>query len=382
MSSVRMGSDKVVIRSYDRERDRERFEKLERNCEFKTDVLGDPLCRIRNSPTYEMLVAELGNELVGVVCGSIKVVRAGGSPEGRAKVGYILGLRVSSLHRRRGIGSSLVFRMEQWFVANHVDYVYMATEKDNEASVKLFTDKLGFIKFRTPTILVNPVGNRMIHISSGVEIKKLDIEQAEVLYRKVMSLTEFFPQDIDSILANKLSLGTFIAYPLGETWEGILDGGPSTPKSWAMLSVWNSAAVFKLKVGRAHQACVLMSKASRWLDRLLPLLRIPVLPNIFSWFGFYFMYGLHAHGPEADPLMRSLCHHVHNMATKCKDCKLIVTEVGSQDAIGPCIPHWKMLSYSEDLWCIKALNNNKGAASYDWTKAPPPQTLFVDPREV
>nr|XP_029120764.1 probable N-acetyltransferase HLS1 [Elaeis guineensis] len=342
MSSVRVGSDKVVIRSYDRERDRERFEKLERNCEvepkkspfFKTDVLGDPLCRIRNSPTYEMLVAELGNELVGVVCGSIKVVRAGGSPEGRAKVGYILGLRVSSLHRRRGIGSSLVFRMEQWFAANLVDYVYMATDKDNEASVKLFTDKLGFIKFRTPTILVNPVGNRMIHISSGVEIKKLDVEQAEVLYRKVMSLTEFFPQDIDSILANKLSLGTFIAYPLGETWEGLLDGGPSTPKSWAMLSVWNSAAAFKLK------------------------------------------------GPESDSLMRSLCHHVHNMATRCKDCKVIVTEVGSQDLVGTYIPHWKMLSYSEDLWCIKALNNKKGAALYDWTKAPPPQTLFVDPREV
>lgn len=64
MSSVRVGSDKVVIRSYDRERDRERIGKLERNCDvgpkkspfFKTDALGDPLFRIRNSPTYEMLV--------------------------------------------------------------------------------------------------------------------------------------------------------------------------------------------------------------------------------------------------------------------------------------------------------------------------------------
>ena len=69
MSSVRMGSDKVVIRSYDRERDRERFEKLERNCEFKTDVLGDPLCRIRNSPTYEMLVI-LPLAKVSLLCSS------------------------------------------------------------------------------------------------------------------------------------------------------------------------------------------------------------------------------------------------------------------------------------------------------------------------
>ncbi|RVW66190.1 putative N-acetyltransferase HLS1-like [Vitis vinifera] len=187
-----MAFGETKIRNYEERRDRAQVEDLERRCEVGpaervflfTDTMGDAICRIRNSPMYKMLVAEVDNQLVGVIRGSIKVVTVRKPPKDLAKVGYVLGLRVLSLYRRRGIGLKLVRRLEEWFVDNQVDYAYMATEKDNEASVKLFVDKLGYVKFRTPAILVNPV-RRRVHLSSNIEIAKLKVEEAELLYREI-----------------------------------------------------------------------------------------------------------------------------------------------------------------------------------------------------
>ncbi|KAJ0983891.1 hypothetical protein J5N97_002247 [Dioscorea zingiberensis] len=398
----------VRIRSFDKRKDGSRVEELERMCEVGstkspflfTDTLGDPLCRIRNSPSYKMLVAELGEEMVGIIRGSIKIVSVGNPKpnpnttpnEGEAKVGYILGLRVSPLFRRRGIGLLLVCKMEEWFMANLVDYAYMATEKKNEASIKLFADKLGYSKFRSSMILVNPVKQHVVHIPSNVVIEKLTLAQAENLYRKFMSSTEFFPKDIDRVLTNKLSLGTWIAHAQGESWNGLEDdrsssssSSISTPTSWAMLSVWNCVEVFKLRVGRAPCACVLLAKVSRLISRvLLPCIRVPSMPDLFTPFGFYFMYGIHGEGLLASKLVNSLCHHVHNLAVEREDCKVIVTEIGGSDELRHHIPHWKFLSCSEDLLCMKALmiSKNEDIPFTDWTKTPSPPTLFIDPREV
>ncbi|XP_072996688.1 probable N-acetyltransferase HLS1-like [Typha latifolia] len=261
----------------------------------------------------------------------------------------------------------------------------MATEKSNEASLKLFTYKLGFVAFRTPAILVNPVGNHLIPISSSVEIKKVEISQAECLYRKYMSSTEFFPQDIDSVLRNKLSFGTWLAYPRGENWNlsssSAMSDSP-TPRSWAMLSVWNCTMVYKVKVVKAPWTCVAMRKLSNWIDKFFPWLRVPVVPNVFSTFGYYFMYGMQAEGPQAELLMSSLCLYVHNMARKSNDCEVIVAEVGGGDVIRSYIPHWKSFSFSEDIWCIKPLQIEKEKAFLDWTTSPPPPTIFFDPRDL
>ncbi|KAA8549436.1 hypothetical protein F0562_001091 [Nyssa sinensis] len=390
-----MGFVEIKIRNYEEQIDRARVEDLERRCEVGpaehvflfTDTMGDPICRIRNSPMYNMLVAELENELVGVIQGSIKLVTIHKPPKDQARVGYILGLRVSPLHRRKGIGSSLVHHLEGWFISKHVDYAYMATEKENEASVKLFVDKLGFVKFRTPAILVYPVlNNRSFHLSSNIEIKELKIEQAEFLYRKFMGSTEFFPHDIDKVLKNKLSLGTFVAFPRGESCgEFGLDG--QVPSSWAMLSVWNSGELFKLRIGKAPLSCFLYAKSSRLIDRLFPCFKVPALPDFFKPFGFYFMYGVHHEGPSSGKLVRTLCRFVHTkMATKSKDCKVVVTEVGGCDSLKLHIPHWKLLSCPEDLWCIKGLKNEnheeKNTLLHELTKTPPTRALFVDPREV
>jgi hypothetical protein len=58
----------VVVREYDAERDHAGVEEVERACEVGcsgagkmslfTDLLGDPLCRIRNSPAFLMLVRD------------------------------------------------------------------------------------------------------------------------------------------------------------------------------------------------------------------------------------------------------------------------------------------------------------------------------------
>ncbi|XVE59005.1 hypothetical protein DITRI_Ditri05aG0009400 [Diplodiscus trichospermus] len=384
-----MGYGELIIRSYDAQKDRVRVEDLERRCEVGpaeraflfTDTLGDPICRIRNSPIYKMLVAELDSQLVGVIQGSIKLVTIHKPAMDLARVGYILGLRVAPLYRRRGIGSSLVMKLEEWFIANDVDYAYMATEKDNEASFKLFVEKLSYVKFRTPAILVNPVSNRMSRISSNFELTKLKIEEAEALYLKFTSSTDFFPNDIGCILRNKLSLGTWVAYPRGQSWcHSESNGG--VPSSWAMLSVWNSGELFKLRLGNATLSCLTYTKSSRLIEKLVPCLKLPVIPDFFHPFGFYFIYGVHREGPLSGKLVRTLCRFVHSMASKSKDCKVIVTEVGGSDTLRNHIPHWKLLSCPEDLWCIKALKNEERNSLHELTKTPPAKALFVDPREV
>lgn len=56
-----MALKKFIIRSYEGHSDRAQVEDLERRCkvgpsESVLDTMGDPMCRIRNSPMYIMLV--------------------------------------------------------------------------------------------------------------------------------------------------------------------------------------------------------------------------------------------------------------------------------------------------------------------------------------
>ncbi|KAK7321370.1 hypothetical protein VNO77_31944 [Canavalia gladiata] len=372
------------IRSYEGESDRAEVEDLERRCkvgpsESTLYTMGDPMCRIRNSPMYIMLVAEVDNELVGVIQGSIKVVTFHSHPpKDMAKVGYVLGLRVAPHSRRKGIGSSLVQRLEQWFISNDVDYAYMATEKENHASINLFMNKFGYAKFRTPAILISPVNHHSFRISFNIEIARVKVEKAESLYRRFVGSTEFFPSDIENILRNDLSLGTWVAYFKG---DGDFGSDGQVPNSWAMLSVWKNGEIFKLRLGKAPFYCLLFTKSWNLIDRIFPCLKLPTLPNFFSPFGFYFMYGVYQEGPFSGKLVKALCKFVQNMVSKSENCNIIVTQVGGRDELNHHIPHWKLLS-CPDLWCIKALKNEGTNMFHELTNAPPPRALFVDPREV
>ncbi|KAG8474808.1 hypothetical protein CXB51_031508 [Gossypium anomalum] len=407
-----MGGDDecvIVVREFDPSKDLASVEEVEKRCEVGpsgklslfTDLLGDPICRVRHSPAFLMLVAELSStkEIVGMIRGCIKTVTCGKKLSRNTKtndpskplpvytkVAYILGLRVSPSHRRMGIGLKLVLRMEEWFVQNGTEYSYLATENDNQASVNLFTDKCGYSKFRTPSILVNPVFAHRLPVSNRVTLIKLSPSDAESLYRRRFSTIEFFPRDIDSVLNNRLSLGTFLAVPRGccytqETWAGCDKFLSDPPESWAVLSVWNCKDVFRLEVRGASRMRKTLAKTTRIVDKLLPFLRLPSIPEVFKPFGLHFLYGVGGEGPSAAKLVNALCAHAHNLAKE-GGCSVVATEVANGEPLKAGVPHWKRLSCDEDLWCIKRLGEDYSDGSVgDWTKSPPGLSIFVDPRE-
>ncbi|KAG2729476.1 hypothetical protein I3760_01G251600 [Carya illinoinensis] len=387
----------VAVREYE-ERDKVAVEELERLCEvgqqeqgkasLVTDLMGDPLCRARNLPLHIMLVAEYGEaEIVGVIRGCVKTVTRGNSVY--VKLAYILGLRVSPTHRKRGIGTKLVRKLEEWCKLNGAEYAYMATDCTNEASINLFTKKCAYLKFRTPTILVQPVHAHKKAIGSGHAIVKLTQEVAESIYRAIFANSEFFPRDIDDILRNKLNLGTFMALPK----KSLPKWDPKTgtlPPSFAILSVWNTKEVFKLQVKGVSALTYLCCMGTRLLDACMPWLKLPSFPDVFRQFGVYFLYGLHMGGQYASRLMKSLCAFAHNMARDDVGCGAVVAEVGHRDPVREAIPHWKRFSWAEDMWCIKKLVDAKQddsdhencEPSDNWIKSQSSSSvIFVDPRD-
>ncbi|CAK9144044.1 unnamed protein product [Ilex paraguariensis] len=407
----------VVVREFDAKKDCRGVEDVERRCEvgpsgklsLYTDLLGDPICRVRHSPAYLMLVAELvvgkedgeQREIVGMIRGCIKTVTCGRkfSRNSRnrydlsktqsipvyTKLAYILGLRVSPSHRRMGLGLKLVRGMEEWFRENGAEYSYIATENDNQASVKLFTHKCGYSKFRTPSILVHPVFAHRVRVTKRVTILKLTPSEAESLYRRRFSTTEFFPRDIDVVLNNKLNLGTFVAVPSGsycaEAWPGADSFLADPPESWAVLGVWNCKDVFTLEVRGASVLRRAFAKTTRLLDRAFPWLHVPSVPELFGPFGLHFLYGLGGEGPLSAQFTKALCGFAHNLAKE-SGCGVVATEVANREPLRLGIPHWKRLSCAEDLWCVKRLGEDYSDGSVgDWTKSAPGLSIFVDPRE-
>ncbi|KAK1291702.1 hypothetical protein QJS10_CPB17g02330 [Acorus calamus] len=381
----------VVVREYEEtERERRGVEALERLCEVGpsgkaslfTDQLGDPVSRVRNSPSFLMLVAEVEGEIVGVIRGCIKTVTSRNGC--LTKLAYLLGLRVSPSHRRMGIGLNLVRWMEAWFRSNGAEYSYMATDKDNEASVRLFTGaRLGYTKFRTPSILVHPVfAHRRRIRRRSLALLEIPRSDAETLYRRRFASVEFFPDDIDAVLKNPLSLGTFVAFRRRKANETVESFLADPPESWAVVSVWNCKEVFKLELRGVSALKRGLARASRIVDRACPWLHVPSMPDVFRPFGFYFLYGLGGEGPDAAELVRALCAHAHNMARE-GGCGVVATEVGALEPLRSGVPHWKMLSCAEDLWCIKRLGKvDSDDDGEDWTKSAPGPSIFVDPREV
>ncbi|KAK9097180.1 hypothetical protein Sjap_022677 [Stephania japonica] len=373
------------VREYDPDRDRPGVEDVERRCEvgpsgsvsLYTDLLGDPICRVRHSPAFLMLVAQMDDEegeVVGLIRGCIKTVTCGQklsrNPNSLnsavpvyTKLAYILGLRVSPSHRRMGVGLKLVSRMEQWFRDTGAEYAYMATDKDNKPSVSLFTERCGYSKFRTPSILVQPVFAHRVKLPSRLmTIVKLGPVEADRLYRRHFSTTEFFPRDIDAVLRNPLSLGTFLAVPSRSEWTGIDRFLAEPAESWAVVSIWNCKEVFTLE-GAPVAADSVGARAVQ-----------AVRGALFVWGG--------GSGADGVRMVRGLCGYAHNVAKE-YGCGVVATEVASCEPLKRGIPHWERLSCAEDLWCVKRLGEDYSDGSLgDWTKSKPGNSIFVDPREI
>ncbi|KAL9231960.1 hypothetical protein vseg_007118 [Gypsophila vaccaria] len=384
----------LYVREYD-ENDKEKVDEMEKLIEFGeqngkpslvTHHLGDPLARIRHFPTHIMMVGEYEGKIVGVIRCGIKIVTRGkkdADPTIYVKLAYILGLRVSPMHRQKGVATKLVRRIEEWCKEKGAEYVYMMTDCANEPSINLFTRKFDYVKVCTPTVLGQPVHAHRKPIPSSVAIIRVSPRLAESIYRRIFRDSEFFPKDIGSILSSKLNLGTFIAVPKIHlpNWD------PKTelPPCFAITSVWNTKEVYQLQLKGVAKLTRAFCVGTRVLDAHMPWLRMPSIPNVFNPFGFYFLYGLHVEGKGSLSLMKSLCNYAHNMARKDVACGAVVAEVARWDPVCEAIPHWRKFSWNEDLWCMKKLSTNEsGPASkpLDWISSRSSlPIIFVDPRD-
>ncbi|KAE9449620.1 hypothetical protein C3L33_18481, partial [Rhododendron williamsianum] len=248
----------LVVREFDGKKNCKGVEEVERRCEVGsggklslfTDLLGDPICRVRHSPAYLMLVAE-----------AVKVGE--GDKEEREILGMIRGcIKSVTCGKKFSRSSSVPYPLNP-----------------------------GPTRFRPP----GP-GQRRI------AILKLAPSEAESLYRRRFSTTEFFPRDIDSVLNNKLNLGTFIAFPKGTCFPG------SWPGAWRVAR--------EERVGEDNPVG----------GPGLPLATRPVGPEVFRPFGLHFLYGLGGEGPMAVKYVKALCGFAHNLAME-SGCGVVATEV-------------------------------------------------------
>uniref|UniRef100_A0A0D9WSN8 N-acetyltransferase domain-containing protein n=1 Tax=Leersia perrieri TaxID=77586 RepID=A0A0D9WSN8_9ORYZ len=343
------------------------------------EQIGDPLARVRHAPDHVMLVAEYGDDeekknIVGVIKACVKTVSRGGKQHKPfVKVAYLLGLRVSPSHRRLGIGTALVRRAEEWCSARGAEHATMATTASNAASLALFTGRnFGYAPFRHPEFIGRPVhaGHRL-PIPSRHRVFHLPPELAAAAYSRILPphAAEFLPSDLPSLLSHKLTLGTFVAV-LGE--------------SFAILSVWDSTRSMSMRVDGAPAMLRAALAAARAIDRGAPWLRVPSIRDIFRPFGAYLMYGLRMYGPDGPALLRSLCHHAHNVARRNPACAVVAADLSPDDPAAAAVPRWRRFSCDEDVWCIKRLNAGAGDGGDgdDWeAEAAAGSVLFVDPRE-
>ncbi|PAN50974.1 hypothetical protein PAHAL_9G561700 [Panicum hallii] len=334
----------------------------------------------------DMQVAETsgpGGRIVGLIRGTVKSVATGESRPGApafANVGYILGLRVAPSHRRMGIALLLVRQLERWFELMGTEYAYMATDRSNEASLRLFTARCGYSKFRTPSLLVHPVHSHRLRAPRRATVVRLGARDAERLYRSRFAHVEFFPADIGAVLGNALSQGTFLAVVdgAGYEWRGVDRFLSSPPASWAVASAWDCGGVFRLEVRGASRLRRGAAAATRALDRLAKWLRVPSVPDFFRPFAGWFVYGLGGDGRDAAVAAEALFASIVNMARGA--AAAVAVEVAALDPLRSRIPHWRRLSCAEDLWCMKRLGGH--ADGWDWARSAPARSIFVDPREV
>ncbi len=82
------------------------------------------------------LVAEVGEEIVGFVIGSVERYS-------NQEVGHVLSLNVSEGYRRKGIGSRLLCELERILSEDGVEVCYLEVRADNVSALRLY-QKQGF----------------------------------------------------------------------------------------------------------------------------------------------------------------------------------------------------------------------------------------------
>ncbi|CAI8610746.1 unnamed protein product [Vicia faba] len=403
-----MAENKVVIREFDEDRDVKVVGKLERNCEIGTtkkgfsiftNMITDPLSRIRFYPIRIMLVAELVEcrELVGVVRGCIKSVQT--SSGSLFKMGCMLGLRVSPASRRKGVGLKLVTSIEEWMLRNGADYAFLATEKNNTASKNLFTNKCNYVNLSSLIIFLHPITFPITnHISSkNIKIEKINIDQAISIYTRILKTKDLYPLDMDIILKEKLSLGTWVSYykdqdfKLHNSTEDILTDKITTNSSWIIFSLWNTCEtddnnnsnnkVRDVKTKLSQPLRFLHATLNHAKDKICPCLRMLRNESIMcNSFGFLFLYGLHGEGDNLEGLMESVWRFTSSIGEKLKECRVVITELGFDDPLVNHVPQIDSMTCVDDMWYAKRLGNHGDDEVVEVMKKQL-GNVFVDPRD-
>ncbi|KAI4344787.1 hypothetical protein L6164_011976 [Bauhinia variegata] len=393
---VNIRESNVLVREFDEDRDVNLVGMLERNCEigtkkgvsiFTNSTMGDPLSRIRFYPLRIILVAELleSGEIVGVVRGCIKSV--GTSAGSFLKMGCILGLRVSPNHRRKGVGLKLVRSIEEWMMRNGVDYTFLATEKSNDASKGLFTKKCNYITLSSLAIFIHPTSFPGKNISKDIKIEKLSIDQAISLYKRTLRAKDLYPMDMDVILKEKLSLGTWVSYYKDEGWLNLQSKVEEenfireNPRSWVIFSIWNTCEAYKLQIKKSQTLRFLHNTLNQARDKIFPCLRMPVSDSLSRPFGFLFIYGLHGEGENLGLLMESVWRFTSRLDETMKDCKVVVTELGFSDPLAKHVPQDSSMSCIDDLWYVKKFTGHSDEKDDEMLMKAQAGNVFVDPRE-
>ncbi|KAG5555273.1 hypothetical protein RHGRI_012717 [Rhododendron griersonianum] len=358
--------NKILIREFDENKGVEVVMKLEKSCEtgaqkgvsIISNISGDPLTRIRFYHVHVMLVAELQKkgEIVGMVRGCIK---------------------------RMGIGSKLVQSMEEWLKRNGAQYTSLATEEKNVASRNLFTLRCNYIKSSSLVIYLQPVSLLPKNLAQGITIERLSINQAIPFYNNHLQAKDIYPADIDKILKENLSLGTWVCYVKEEGWidlhnkEKTEDTGGKTASSWAIFSIWNKCEACNLQV-RSNELKFTLSKAR---VKIIPCLKMQRCESTERPFGFFLLYGIHGEGERLGDLMESIWGFASRLAENAKECKAIMVELGVSDPLREFVPKSSTMSCVNDLWYLKRVNNHGYQDEDDLVAKGPMGNVFVDPRD-
>ncbi|KAL2341673.1 hypothetical protein Fmac_009613 [Flemingia macrophylla] len=387
----------VLIREYNEQQDAKMVRKLERTCEIGTkkmvsilsNMTGDPLSRIRFFPLHVILVAELleSRELVGVVRGIIKNV---GTLSGSfLKMGCILGLRVSPTYRRKGVALRLVTAVEEWMVRNGAEYAFLATEKSNDASKNLFSIKRNYVNLSSLVIFVQPTSSLTKHISRDIKIEKVDMDLAILLYRRSLKNKDLYPLDMDVILKEKLSLGTWVSYYKEEGWLNLLSKVHNNEvlisnegsSSWVIFSIWNTCEAYKLQIRNSQLLSFLLTTLNHAREKVFPCLKMSVCDSLCMPFGFLFLYGILGEGENLGELMESMWKFTSRVGEGMRDCRVVIAELGFGDPLANHVPQTATMSCIDDLWYTKKLSSHGDENFDELLMKGQMGNVFVDPRD-
>lgn len=311
---------------------------------------------------------------------------------------------------------------------NGAEYAFLATEENNVASSNLFSLKCNYVKLSSLVIYVQPIHDHLAEemgVLRDIKFEKLRIEQAVAIYKNCLKQKEIYPTDIEAILKEKLSMGTWVCFFREEGWEslglglekkeeegeeeeGIGSNSDSNsnsimgraPRSWAIFSIWNTSETYKLQIRRSNVLKLFHASISHAMERILPCLKLKLKLPFMSMggsddddednddhqfdkkpFGFLFLYGIHGEGERVGELMKGVWRFGWRMGENVKNCSVMMTELGGSDPLRAHVPQASSMSCINDLWYLKRLNGPVSTHQAELTAMRPVGNVFVDPRE-